>query len=209
MPLDVTFDRFAAKYCATHRAIRIVTLGLLLLPALTQCEPWDDGPPPATAANGTATAMPTPAVAAVSDDPNAPPPASTPPPPPPPPYQPGQDGPPPAMDDGARYASGEYAIGADDDSYDDNDPSALSDFRPVLQPYGTWVDDPTYGTVWVPSPDTVGPDFQPYVSSGHWAYDNDYVWVSDYPWGWAPFHYGRWVTVEGRGWSWIASGAAA
>src|SRR6185503_20487468 len=29
------------------------------------------------------------------------------------------------------------------------------------------------------------------------------TWVSDYDWGWAPFHYGRWVWIAGRGWSWI------
>jgi hypothetical protein len=27
-----------------------------------------------------------------------------------------------------------------------------------------------------------------YVTGGHWSYDGDYVWVSDYPWGWVPFH---------------------
>jgi hypothetical protein len=102
-----------------------------------------------------------------------------------------------------KYASDEYAIGSDADSYDDNDPSALNDFHQPLDPYGTWVDDSTYGTVWVPSPGVVGTDFQPYVTSGHWVYDDDYVWVSDYPWGWAPFHYGRWVFIEGRGWAWI------
>jgi hypothetical protein len=35
------------------------------------------------------------------------------------------------------------------------------------------------------------------------VYDDDWVWVSDYSWGWAPFHYGRWVLIEGRGWSWV------
>ena len=82
-------------------------------------------------------------------------------------------------------------------------PSALSDFRSTLEPYGTWTDDPSYGTVWVPSPSVVGPDFTPYVSAGHWAYDSDYAWVSDYDWGWAPFHYGRWVYGPGMGWEWI------
>ena len=106
-------------------------------------------------------------------------------------------------DDNGQYASGEYAIGADTDAYDDNDPSALNDFRDTLESHGTWVDDATYGTVWVPAPTEVGADFKPYVTAGHWTYDDDYVWVSDYPWGWAPFHYGRWVFVEGRGWSWI------
>ena len=108
-----------------------------------------------------------------------------------------------AADANATYASGEYAIGADADAYDDNDPSALTDFRSALDSHGAWVDDPTYGTVWVPAPAEVGADFRPYVTAGHWAYDDDYVWVSDYSWGWAPFHYGRWVFAEGRGWVWI------
>ncbi|HEY5146103.1 MAG TPA: DUF6600 domain-containing protein [Polyangiaceae bacterium] len=89
------------------------------------------------------------------------------------------------------------------DVYADTDPSALTDFQPVLDPYGTWAEDPTYGTVWTPNPDEVGADFQPYLSAGHWAYDDDYVWVSDYNWGWAAFHYGRWAWIQGRGWAWI------
>ncbi len=85
----------------------------------------------------------------------------------------------------------------------DTDPSAVSDFRDVLAPYGQWADDPQYGTIWQPNPNVVGADFTPYATAGHWVYDNDYTWVSDYDWGWAPFHYGRWVSLPGRGWSWI------
>jgi hypothetical protein len=92
---------------------------------------------------------------------------------------------------------------ANADAYADDDPSALSDFRAPLDPYGAWTEDPTYGTVWVPSPDVVGDDFTPYVTGGHWAYDDEYVWVSDYDWGWAPFHYGRWTRGERLGWEWI------
>jgi len=88
------------------------------------------------------------------------------------------------------------------DTYSDADPSALTDFHATLEPYGTWTEDATYGTVWSPSPSVVGPDFTPYVTAGHWVYDDDYVWVSDYDWGWAPFHYGRWV-YNGIGWVWI------
>ncbi|HEY3815754.1 MAG TPA: DUF6600 domain-containing protein [Polyangiaceae bacterium] len=89
------------------------------------------------------------------------------------------------------------------DQYADTDPSALSDFRSTLDPYGQWTDDPTYGTVWVPSQDVVGSDFTPYATAGHWTYDDDYTWVSDYDWGWAPFHYGRWVYSSPYGWGWI------
>ena len=93
--------------------------------------------------------------------------------------------------------------GRADDGYDDQDPSAVSDFHPVLDSQGTWADDPKYGTVWIPSTAAVGSDFVPYQTGGHWTYGDDYTWVSDYDWGWAPFHYGRWVWIDGRGWSWI------
>ncbi|MGZ3424315.1 MAG: DUF6600 domain-containing protein [Polyangiales bacterium] len=87
---------------------------------------------------------------------------------------------------------------------EETDPAAMATFQPALQPYGTWVDDPVYGTVWVPDPDAVGPGFQPYVTAGHWTYTDDgYYWASDYQWGWATFHYGRWVWVDGNGWVWI------
>ena len=92
---------------------------------------------------------------------------------------------------------------APEPEYSDTDPAALTDFRDALDPYGTWTEDPTYGTVWVPSPSAVGEDFTPYVSAGHWVYDDDYTWVSDYGWGWAPFHYGRWAWNDGLGWEWI------
>jgi hypothetical protein len=98
---------------------------------------------------------------------------------------------------------------AGDAVYPDTDPSALTDFRGALDPYGDWVEDPSYGTVWVPSAGAVGTDFTPYVTAGHWSYDNEYVWVSDYSWGWAPFHYGRWVWVDGIGWEWIPGRAYA
>jgi hypothetical protein len=87
----------------------------------------------------------------------------------------------------------------------DHDPTALVVFREELAPYGTWVQHPRYGTVWVPSAAVVGADFAPYVTSGHWALaeDGDWMWVSDYPFGWAVFHYGRWVWSSDYGWVWV------
>jgi hypothetical protein len=91
------------------------------------------------------------------------------------------------------------------DEYADNDPSALTDFQEPLAPYGTWIDDGTYGTVWMPDVTVVGGDFAPYQSAGHWVLDDnsDWMWASDYDWGYIPFHYGRWVWIGGRGWAWI------
>lgn len=98
------------------------------------------------------------------------------------------------------------AVAVEGDEYSvDTDPSALTDFREPLEDYGTWSDDATYGTVWYPDATVVGTDFAPYQTSGHWELDenNDWMWVSDYDWGYIPFHYGRWVWIGGRGWGWI------
>ena len=99
----------------------------------------------------------------------------------------------------------DIAVGGDNgDTYSDTDPSALTEFRPALDGHGQWINDPTYGTIWVPNEGEVGTEFVPYTTAGHWTYDDaqNYVWVSDYSWGWAPFHYGRWVHVR-HGWAWI------
>ncbi len=93
--------------------------------------------------------------------------------------------------------------------FDDTDPSALSLFRAELAPYGKWLDDPVAGTVWVPRHEEVGDGFVPYASHGHFSYREllgaaDYVWVSDVPWGWVTFHYGRWAYLAKRSsWAWV------
>jgi len=71
-----------------------------------------------------------------------------------------------------------------------------------LDQYGDWRDNSNYGHVWFPN--QVGPGWAPY-HNGHWDWIAPwgYTWVDDSPWGYAPFHYGRWVTVEGR-WGWVA-----
>lgn len=71
-------------------------------------------------------------------------------------------------------------------------------FYDALSPYGTWENDGEYGQVWVSNE----PDFTPYYSNGNWAYsDAGWAWVSNYSWGWAPFHYGRWA-FRGH-WMWV------
>jgi hypothetical protein len=83
--------------------------------------------------------------------------------------------------------------------YDD---VSLQTFYDELSPYGTWINDPEYGYVWRPDVDQA--DFRPYYSNGRWAmteYGN--TWVSNYEWGWAPFHYGRWIYNRYNNWIWI------
>ncbi len=71
-----------------------------------------------------------------------------------------------------------------------------------LDDYGEWRDDPSYGHVWFPTQVAAG--WAPY-REGHWAWISPWgwTWVDDAPWGYAPFHYGRWVAVGGR-WGWVA-----
>jgi hypothetical protein len=79
---------------------------------------------------------------------------------------------------------------------------SLQTFYDELSPYGSWIQDSQYGYVW--RPDVDQNEFRPYYTNGHWAmteYGN--TWVSDYDWGWAPFHYGRWVTDRYNQWLWI------
>jgi hypothetical protein len=82
---------------------------------------------------------------------------------------------------------------------------AISDqqFYDELNPYGTWVNYPQYGYVWEPNLDN-RLAFTPYSTNGRWVYtDEGWTWVSNYPWGWAPFHYGRWFYDDYMGWLWI------
>ncbi len=74
-------------------------------------------------------------------------------------------------------------------------------FYDQLSPYGQWVDDPQYGNIFVPD---VSGDFRPYFTDGHWVMtDYGNTWVSDDPWGWACYHYGRWTYDPYYGWVWV------
>jgi hypothetical protein len=80
-------------------------------------------------------------------------------------------------------------------------PPSYQVFYDELAPYGSWVAYPTYGYVWIPR---VSADFHPYATQGHWLMTNyGWTWVSDFRWGWAAFHYGRWAYESNYGWMWV------
>ncbi|WP_193392394.1 DUF6600 domain-containing protein, partial [Legionella hackeliae] len=70
-----------------------------------------------------------------------------------------------------------------------------------LEHYGTWKVNKTYGRVWVPHV-TVS-NWAPY-RMGHWVWLNrwGWTWIDDQPWGFAPFHYGRWLRWQNQ-WTWV------
>lgn len=69
-----------------------------------------------------------------------------------------------------------------------------------LDSHGDWIPDGTYGNVWIPR--VVPTGWAPY-RSGQWRWVRPWgwTWVDEAPWGYAPFHYGRWVTIGDR-WGW-------
>jgi hypothetical protein len=76
----------------------------------------------------------------------------------------------------------------------------LSLFQNELGPHGRWLNNPRFGQVWIYN----DASFRPYATDGHWEYTNyGWSWVSDFDWGWAPFHYGRWEYDPSFGWMWI------
>lgn len=70
-----------------------------------------------------------------------------------------------------------------------------------LNGYGEWNNDPDYGYVWVPT--RVAGDWAPY-RFGHWVWVSPWgwTWIDQAPWGFAPFHYGRWAYRRSR-WCWV------
>jgi len=71
-----------------------------------------------------------------------------------------------------------------------------------LDANGTWRNDPNYGEVWVPTV-AVTAQWAPY-HQGHWTWIAPWgwTWIDDAPWGFAPFHYGRWAHL-GDAWAWV------
>jgi len=74
-------------------------------------------------------------------------------------------------------------------------------FYDQLGDYGDWAEVGDYGYGWQPR--DVDEDWRPY-SDGRWAHTQaGWTWLSEEPYGWAVYHYGRWARIERRGWVWI------
>ena len=79
----------------------------------------------------------------------------------------------------------------------------VSYFYDTLSPYGSWVYLSTYGWCWQPTVAVSVPTWRPYCDRGRWYWSDDgWYWNSDYSWGWAAFHYGRWYQHASSGWVW-------
>ena len=81
-------------------------------------------------------------------------------------------------------------------------PSEYSEYESELADYGRWVNEGSYGYVWVPTASY--DDWRPYYN-GRWVWYPiiGWNWVAYEPWGWCTTHYGRWGWRFGLGWYWI------
>jgi hypothetical protein len=94
----------------------------------------------------------------------------------------------------------------DDNSYvqTESDSAGTYDvFYDRLAPDGRWLYDDDYGYVWQPNVAESTADWRPYAD-GHWVWtDRGWYWDSNEDFGWATYHYGRWIQVAGVGWVWV------
>ncbi|OYW77899.1 MAG: hypothetical protein B7Z37_02030 [Verrucomicrobia bacterium 12-59-8] len=83
-------------------------------------------------------------------------------------------------------------------------PVALPDyslFYDRLAPFGRWFDVNGYGYCWRPTITVAG--WRPYVD-GCWVWSSlGWAWQTNEPFGWATYHYGRWVNLAHYGWIWV------
>src|ERR1041385_5822476 len=76
-----------------------------------------------------------------------------------------------------------------------------SDFYEPLTSQGEWVVVGSYGRCWRPG--RVAAGWRPYCNGNWQRTDAGWYWVSDEPWAWATYHYGRWDFTDQYGWYWV------
>jgi len=76
-------------------------------------------------------------------------------------------------------------------------------FYDELDDYGSWYESEDYGYVYQPLIVVQDNSWRPYTC-GRWRCTSQgWCWVSDEPFGWACYHYGRWCKMPRRGWCWV------
>ena len=75
-------------------------------------------------------------------------------------------------------------------------------FYDRLAPHGRWLDVSGYGLCFQPRLSRTT-TWRPYVD-GCWSWSTlGWTWQSNEPFGWATYHYGRWIHLTRHGWLWV------
>lgn len=87
---------------------------------------------------------------------------------------------------------------------DEQEPTgSYNTFYTKLDQYGDWRETSDYGYVFQPRQAQQSRSWRPYTE-GRWVYsDAGWTWVSEEPFGWATYHYGRWTRLRNIGWVWV------
>lgn len=81
-------------------------------------------------------------------------------------------------------------------------PKDLSIFYERLAPHGRWIDVSGHGPCFQPRL-ARSRAWRPYVD-GCWNWSSlGWTWQTSEPFGWATYHYGRWVNLTTHGWLWV------
>ncbi len=81
-------------------------------------------------------------------------------------------------------------------------PATYDVFYSKLDDDGDWVDSDQYGYIWRPNV-ARNSSWRPYTD-GRWVdTDRGWTWDSNERFGWATYHYGRWVNLNHSGWCWV------
>ena len=106
-------------------------------------------------------------------------------------------------------SGGRVGSAQDLSAFAEDPPVTEADIEAALSPNGEWVDVAPWGRVWQPDDEAANDSFVPYTSNGQRLY-GAYGWTFDSndPWGWAAFHFGRWVFVAELGWVWTPGAGA-
>jgi len=106
----------------------------------------------------------------------------------------------PFHDGFARWALDEVS-----DEVPDYLPSGMTGAEDLAN-VGRWEQSGEWGMVWHPT--GVGADWAPYQrGQWRWVPPWGWTWIDEQPWGFAPFHYGRWVVYRNR-WVWVPGEAS-
>ncbi len=106
------------------------------------------------------------------------------------------------LSDRDRDLAGREAISLENEDVQSAPVGDYGMFYDSLSSYGSWFETPDYGYVWQPVIVRES-SWRPYTR-GRWACsDHGWTWMSDEPFGWATYHYGRWALLRDRGWIWV------
>jgi hypothetical protein len=75
-------------------------------------------------------------------------------------------------------------------------------FYDALDPDGDWMEVDGYGYVFQPNVAATR-GWRPYTDGDWVRTDHGWTWRSNENFGWATYHYGRWIRLNRRGWVWV------